>query len=158
MKKSVVLTAVALLALVLALPAAHGLLQPQGGGSLYARLGGFDGISALVDDFAPRLATDPGMARLFGGHGRDSQLRQRQLAILYICEKAGGPCTYIGRPMKSTHTGLGITESDWETSMKHLAVSLDKLKITGKEREELMGLVDALKKDIVEASPSSSAK
>ena len=60
--------------------------------------------------------------------------------------------------MKSTHTGLGITESDWETSMKHLAVSLDKLKITGKEREELMGLVDALKKDIVEASPSSSAK
>jgi len=127
--------------------------------SLYSRLGGFDAIAALVDDFGPRLGTDPKLARFFGGHGKESQMRQRQLAIEYICEKVGGPCLYIGRPLKNTHAGLGITESDWDMAMKHLHLSLDKLKIQSKEREEVLALVGSFKKDIVEApAPAPTAK
>ncbi len=127
--------------------------------SLYSRLGGFDAIAALIDDFGPRLGTDPKLARFFGGHGKDSQLRQRQLAIEYICEKTGGPCLYIGRSLKNTHAGLGITESDWDMAMKHLQLSLDKSKIQSKERAELLALVGSFKKDVVDApAPAPATK
>lgn len=31
-----------------------------------------------------------------------------------LCELADGPCVYIGRPLKTAHAGLGITEAEWE--------------------------------------------
>jgi hypothetical protein len=36
--------------------------------SLYERLGGYDGITAVVDNLLPRLAGDTKLGRLFIGH------------------------------------------------------------------------------------------
>ena len=52
--------------------------------------------------------------------------------------------------MKTTHAGLGITEADWDAAAKHLAASLDKFKVPKKEKDEILGFVTTLKKDIVE--------
>jgi hemoglobin len=51
--------------------------------------------------------------------------------------------------MKTAHTGLGITEDDWNISVKHLAETLDKFKIPDKERNEVLGAISGLKGDIV---------
>ena len=40
--------------------------------SLYQRLGGYDAIAAVTDDFIGRLATDKQLARFFPGHSKDS--------------------------------------------------------------------------------------
>jgi Bacterial-like globin len=58
---------------------------------------------------------------MFRGHGKDSQQRQFQLVVELICQKTGGPCPYIGRPMISVHDGLGISEANWSTFMKILS-------------------------------------
>lgn len=142
---SISLTLVALTALPApAQPAA------QAPPSLYKRLGGFDAIAAVVDDFIPRLATDKQLGRFFVGASADSQKRIRQLVVDQICMLAGGPCVYIGRSTKTAHAGLGITEADWLLSVKHLVASLDKFKVPEKEKNELLAAVSSLKADIVE--------
>lgn len=122
----------------------------QAGATLYKRLGGFDAITAVVDDFVPRLVADPQLGRFFVGHGNDSKGRIRQLVAELVCQATGGPCVYLGRPVKTAHGGLGITESDWQTMVKHFVATLDKFKVQQKEKDELLAIVGGLKADIVE--------
>jgi len=118
--------------------------------SLYARLGGYDAIVAVSDDFVGRLAGDPQLGKFFVGHSQDSLRRIRQLVVDQLCEATGGPCYYIGRDMRTSHKGLGISESDWQVAVKHLGESFDKFKVPQQERSELAGALGKLKADIVE--------
>jgi hemoglobin len=120
--------------------------------SLYKRLGEYDAIAAVTDDFLGRLAADKQMSRFFVGVSADSLRKLRQHVVDQLCEASGGPCYYFGRSMKTVHAGLGITESDWQVTVKHLTASLDKFKVSGLEREEMLGMFAGLKKDIVEKS------
>lgn len=118
--------------------------------SLYQRLGGYDAIAAVVDDFIGRLVTDPQLQHFFVGFSTNSKKRIRQLLVDQLCEATGGPCFYIGRDMKSAHAGIGITEEDWQAGVKDLVASLDKFKLPKKEKDEVLALVSSLKGEIVE--------
>jgi hemoglobin len=118
--------------------------------SLYLRLGGYDAIAAVVDGFIPRLATDAKLGRFFVGASTDSQKRIRQHVIDQLCQATGGPCVYVGRDMKTSHGGLGITTADWDASVAHLVAVLDGAKVPAKEKQELLAIASSLKKDIVE--------
>ncbi len=118
--------------------------------SLYARLGGYDAIAAVVDDFIGRLVADKRFSKFFVGHSEDSLKKIRMHVIDQLCAAAGGPCLYIGRDMKTSHHGLGITSDDWDASAKHLVESLDKFKVPKAEKDELLAFVGTLKKDIVD--------
>jgi hemoglobin len=118
--------------------------------SLYARLGGYDAIVKVVDDFVGRLVADKRLTKFFVGHSEDSLKRIRMHVIDQLCAAAGGPCNYTGRDMKTSHHGLGITSDDWDASAKHLVESLDKFKVPQAEKDELLAFVGTLKKDIVD--------
>lgn len=122
----------------------------QAGPALYKRLGGYDAIAAVSDDFIGRLAADKQLSRFLVGMSADSQKRLRQLIVDQLCQATGGPCLYIGRSMKTSHAGLGITESDWNLTVQHLVASLDKFKVPEKEKGELLTIASSLKPDIVE--------
>ena len=119
------------------------------GQSLYKRLGGYDALAAVTDDFIGRLVKDPQLAKFFAGHSTDSLKRIRQLVVDQLCEATGGPCVYIGRSMKVSHAGLGITDSDWDAAGKHLVETLNQFKVPQHEQDEVLGAIAALKKDIV---------
>jgi hemoglobin len=123
---------------------------PSAAPTLYKRLGGYDAIAAVTDDFIGRLAADKQLARFFGGVSADSQKKLRQHVVDQLCEATGGPCIYTGRTMKASHTGLGIAESDWQAAVKHLVGTLDKFKVPEKEKGELLAIASSLKADIVE--------
>ena len=118
--------------------------------TLYARLGGYDAIAAVVDDFVGRLVADKRFSKFFVGHSEDSLKKIRMHVIDQLCAAAGGPCNYTGRDMKTSHHGLGITSDDWDASAKHLVESLDKFKVPETEKNELLAFVTTLKKDIVD--------
>ena len=120
------------------------------GPSLYKRLGGYDAIAAVTDDFIGRLAADATLAKFFAGHSTDSKQRIRQHVVDFLCVATGGPCVYKGRDMKTSHTGLGITEADWNRSVQHLVASLDKFSVPQREKEDLLAAASGLKKDIFE--------
>jgi len=120
--------------------------------SLYKRLGGYDSIAAVVDDFIGRLAKDPTLGKFFAGHSTDSLKRIRQLVVDQLCEATGGPCVYVGRTMKESHAGMGITENDWKIAVDHLVATLDKFNVPAKEKDEVLSALTALKKDIVSSN------
>lgn len=118
--------------------------------TLYKRLGGYDALAAVTDDFLGRLATDQQFGKFFVGHSADSIRRIRQLIVDQLCAATGGPCVYTGRDMKSAHAGLGITGKDWDESVTLLIATLDKFSVPAKEKDEVLGAIGALKKDIVD--------
>ena len=117
--------------------------------SLYQRLGGYDALAAVTDDFIGRLATDPQLKRFFIGHNKEGQTRIRQHVIDFLCVATGGPCAYTGQDMKTAHTGLGITDADWDSSIKHLVETLDKFHVPEKEKSDVLNALSPLKGDIV---------
>lgn len=119
--------------------------------SLYKRLGGYDALAAVTDDFIGRMAADKSLSRFFAGHSKDSLGRIRQLVVDQLCAATGGPCIYIGRDMKKSHEGMGISEADWNTAVGHLVATLDKFKVPDKEKNEVLGAVSSFKNDIVES-------
>ena len=118
--------------------------------SLYKRLGGYDAIAAVTDDFVGRLIMNKDKSRFFTGTSDDSKMRIRQHIIDFFCMKTGGPCGYTGRSMKDSHKGLMISESDWNIAAGLLVETLDKFKVPEKEKNEFLGLVIETKSDIVE--------
>jgi hemoglobin len=118
--------------------------------SLYQRLGGYNAIAAVTDDFIGRLAGDPALSRFFVGHSNDSKGRIRQHIVNQLCMATGGPCIYTGRDMRTAHAGLGISNADWEHSVELLVMTLDKFKVPEREKGELLAALTPLKKDIVE--------
>jgi hemoglobin len=124
----------------------------SGDPSLYRRIGGYDVIAAIVDDFFAAMRADPRFARFGTGRGTDSKQRAQQLTVEQLCALSGGPCVYIGRDMRTSHAGLGVTEAEWEASLQLLANSLDRFGIPPREHAEFVALFSAYRDDIVEGS------
>jgi hemoglobin len=115
--------------------------------SLYERVGRYDTIAAIADDYLKGIRADPSFTR-FTGRSADSLKRARQLLKDQLCALTGGPCVYVGRDMATAHSGLAITEAEWAANMKYMSAALDKNNITGRDKEEFLELVESLKKQI----------
>jgi len=113
--------------------------------SLYARLGGYDAIAAVVDDLLPRLRSDELLSRFWTSpRSVDTHNRERQLAVDFIAAAAGGPTIYLGRDMKMSHKGMGITKADYEAFMRCLAATLDTFKSARARAQRSHGLYHRL--------------
>lgn len=122
--------------------------SPTATKTLYQRLGGYDALAAVTDDFIGRLANDPQLKRFFIGLGTDSKRRVRTHVVDFLCVATGGPCIYTGRDMETVHTGLNITDADWDISVKHLVATLDKFKVPAQEKQEVLTAIGGLKSKI----------
>ena len=64
--------------------------------SLFERLGGIDAITAVVDDFAARTASD---SRINAKFTKTDLGRLKAMLVDQVCEASGGPCVNTGRDM-----------------------------------------------------------
>jgi hemoglobin len=119
--------------------------------SLYRRLGGYDVIAAVIEDLFISLRGDPAFARFASGRSLDSHARAQQLLVEQMCELSGGPCRYLGRDMKTSHSGLGISAAEWAANMEYATAALAKNGVPEAERAEFLTLFERYRQDIVEA-------
>jgi hemoglobin len=119
-------------------------------GTLYQRLGGYDAIAAVTDDFLRRMIGDPELAPFFEKLSPPEKNRVRQMVVDQLCEMSGGPCVYVGQDMRTAHQGLGITEGDWKRAVDLLVATLDQFNVVGREREELLAAIASLRDEIVQ--------
>ena len=77
------------------------------------------------------------------------------LLVEQICQASGGPCTYTGRSMKSTHAGMGVSSGDFDALVGDLVTTLNKFKVPEREKNELLGALGPMKRDIVEKPMTS---
>ena len=125
--------------------------------SLYARLGGYDGIGRFVHELMPRLRQDPKLAVYWKGKSLDSRRRGDKLLTDFLCAAFEGPVEYFGPDMKTAHEGLGITEEEWNLTLTHIAGSLDAVGVADQDKSEFMECAAGLKPEIVELpAPAAS--
>lgn len=117
---------------------------------LYERLGGYDAIARLVDDFLSRMVNDAGLARFFVHVSNDNKVKARQLTLDFICQAAGGPVLYLGRTMERSHRGMGVSGKDWQRTLALLEESLAAFHIPSGESREFYGIIAGLEAAIVD--------
>lgn len=135
--------------------------------ALFDRLGGEHGITAIVDDFTPRVLQDPrvnwerkGVKRGFSFFRKSNEpapwsattvniANLKKHLFQFIVLATGGPARYDGKELKSAHAGMRITNPEFDAVLGDLKASLDRLQIPNKEQKELLSIVESTRPQIV---------
>ena len=116
---------------------------------LYKRLGGREGIAVVVADFVTIMVADPRVNARFTTLKPPEVEKFKSNLSDQICDATGGPCSYLGKDMKAAHEGMRITEVEWNATVENLVKALDKNNVDAKSKQELLGALGPMKKDIV---------
>jgi len=133
--------------------------------SLFDRLGGEKGLTAMVDDFTPRLLEDPRVNWSRAGvksHGiftrtksetwqatPDNVATLKKHMVQFLALATGGPAKYEGKEMKAAHANMQISNPEFEAAVGDIKASLDKLQIPNKEQKELLAIIESTRPLIV---------
>ena len=114
--------------------------------ALYRDLGGTDGITRVVDVFLQRINGDARINTLFANVDHDDL---RRLVIEQLCAATGGPCTYTGRSMEEAHSGLNLTEADFDAFVGDLVTAMNEIKVPKPNQKKLLRLLAPMRPQIV---------
>jgi hemoglobin len=116
--------------------------------TLYERLGGHEGIRAVVDDFYDRLVADEEIGPFF--EGSDMELLRRTQTD-FLCEAAGGPETYDAAPIREAHLHVPFTPEHIQRAVELLEESLDAFDVPEEDAEKVVGAVAAYESELLAA-------
>lgn len=117
--------------------------------SLYVRLGEKAAIESVVDKFIANVVADPRINKFFTGLDAEAVAKFRNNLVDQVCAATGGPCEYKGKDMVTVHTGMNITEEQFDATVEDLVASLNEHQVPQAEQDELLGALAAMKGDIV---------
>ena len=115
--------------------------------TLYERIGGRAAIAAVVDDAIVNFGADP---RINARFGNASIPKLHQNLVDLLCLRSGGPCTYRGADMASTHEGMHIRSAEFDALIEDLVKSLDKLGVPAREKGEVLAIMRQMKGAIID--------
>ena len=125
--------------------------------TLYDRLGGKEGVGAIIDSFAKNLLADPRVNRLFK-KSKDGLSHFKQMVAEQICQLAGGPCQYSGKSMKDAHKGMGISDGQFDAVVEDLKLALDEKGASEQDKSELFAGLAPMKSEIVDKKTEKKGK
>lgn len=113
---------------------------------LYVALGEKNGITQLTDDFVNRLKVDARLAPAF----KDTNEKNLKLMLAQqFCKLSGGPCVYEGADMKSAHSSMDITKTDFHALVEVLQASMDARSIPFTAQNQLLALLAPMHRDVI---------
>lgn len=127
--------------------------EPEKPKSLFERLGGKDGITAVVDTFLKNVTADNKINKRFAQTKGPKLEKFKQHLIDLVCEQAGGDCKYAGKSMKDAHKGMKIKEDEWNALLLDLKAALEEHKVGENEQNDLVSALGGMHDDIVEVKP-----
>ncbi|NHE56478.1 group I truncated hemoglobin [Cyclobacterium plantarum] len=147
MKKS--LTSIVLLLIITHIIGAQTL--PSVPKTLFERLGGTSGITAIVDDVFEAHMINPARSARFKPY-RDQPERLpkiRQHTIDFFSAGSGGPANYKGRDMSDTHQGMNISAADYMHAVDDIMEVLEKHSIDDASKKDVLAILWSLKEAIM---------
>jgi hemoglobin len=114
--------------------------------ALYRALGGTDGITKVVD---AALAEIHGDLRINLFFEKTDMADLRRLLIEQICAATGGPCEYTGRSMEESHSGLNLSDADFDAFAEDLVRAMDSVKVPKELQKQLLGLLGPMRPQVV---------
>ena len=139
--------------------------QAEGKQTLFERLGGEQGITAIVDDFTKRVLEDPRVnwdrknIKRGGIFGRNESAawhatpqnvgNLKKHLVQFLSLASGGPATYDGKDIKAVHAGMQIANPEFDAAVGDLKAALDKMRIPDREQKELLAIIESTRPQIV---------
>lgn len=116
----------------------------SGRSSLFQSLGGESGVHRLVDEVVAKLHADTRINALFKDTD-DAYFKDR----LYeqICELSGGGCEYTGLSMEEAHSGMQLTETDFNAFVDDLRVGMTRAGVAIGAQNRLLALFQPMHGD-----------
>lgn len=120
-------------------------------GTLYERLGGVKGITAIVDDIVEAHMSNPGVKARFLPLKDDPKhfAEVKQHLIEFLAAGSGGPEQYTGKDMLSAHRGMNISEEEYMKVIDDILHALDKNKIDDQTRKDVLAIAYSLKDQMI---------
>ena len=116
-------------------------------GTLYERLGGYEGITRLVDDVMANHLKNPLIKTRFEA-SRDLDHAKR-MAVDFFAAGSGGDVEYKGKNMLDAHRGMNISEQEYMAAIDDILAAIDSHGIDGATRTEVLGILYSLKEEII---------
>ena len=114
--------------------------------ALYQAFGEKAGLVKLMDDFVPRLQADPRLAEAFKNA---NIVNLKSQLVNQICQVSGGPCEYKGPDMKSAHSNMDITKTDFNALVEVLQQSMDAQGIAFSSQNQLLAKLAPMHRDVI---------
>jgi hemoglobin len=119
--------------------------------TLYQRLGGADGIDAIVDDIVHAHMENPLISARFTPYAEDpDRLGQiKEHLRNFLSSGSGGPARYAGRSMPDAHRGMNISVAEYMAAVDDIMDVLERKGVEESARKEVLAITYELKKEIV---------
>ena len=115
--------------------------------TLYERLGGEEGIIAIVDDIVEAHTKNPAIsARFLPYLERPEYLAQiKRHTVNFFGAGAGGPQQYEGRDMTTAHRGMNINAAEYMHVIDDIMGVLDKHGKSEETKKDVLAIAYSLK-------------
>jgi len=114
--------------------------------SLYERLGGTEGITAIASDLVDLHLGNP---RIAPRYVESDIPKVKNAAATFFIAGTGGPSVYEGKDMLSAHRGMNIDNDEFMAVLDDAMEALKKNGIGQREKEEVLSILYGMKGDIV---------
>jgi len=115
--------------------------------TLYERLGSFDGITRLVDDVVDAHFANPLIKTRFE---KTSDIEHaKRMSVEFFCAGSGGPETYTGRDLVTTHKGMNISEQEFIAAVDDILSAMDKNKLADDVKKDVLAILYSLKGQVI---------
>lgn len=113
--------------------------------SLYERLGAGDKIREIVADIWANHISNPIIKNRYAGSDPD---HVKQVVWEFFCAGTGGPQAYSGDDMLKAHTGMNISDEEFNAVTDDVLKALDKNNVGKQERDEVLVILYSMKGEI----------
>lgn len=114
--------------------------------TLYERLGKRPGIEQIASDIWDNHISNPIVKNRYVN---SDPVKVKRLVTELCCAGFGGPETYTGKDMISSHTGMNINETEFIAVIDDVLKALDKNKAGKREKDEILCILYSMKPEIV---------
>jgi hemoglobin len=119
--------------------------------TLFERLGGTPGITAIVDDVIEAHMNNPAINKRFMPYQDQPErfTKIRQHTIDFFSAGSGGPLEYKGRDMPTTHTGMNISAEEYMHVIDDIMGVLEKHAIDEESKKDVLAILWSIKGMII---------
>lgn len=114
--------------------------------SLFERLGGVEGITAIAGDVIDNHVNNKVIAPRFA---ESDVSRLKKGAATFFIAGTGGPSVYEGKDMLATHKGMNISHAEFMAVLDDALNALQKNLVGQREQEEVLFVLYSMRSEIV---------
>jgi hemoglobin len=124
-------------------------------GKLWDALGGEKVLARVVDRFVDLVTANPKVNYTRGGRypiNEETLKHSKRAALEFISAATGGPHSYSGRSIRDIHTGMRISNEEFNAAMTDFQQALKENGVSPELVQTAAGMINATRSHIVEIS------